>query len=76
MILMLTNISFMERAEVIAKVDHGFLITFEIAFQQQLIGILFVNSIELKQTLDDIIARLDELLEILTSSSAVKENFL
>lgn len=60
----------------IAKVDHGFLITFEIAFQQQLRGTLFVNSIELKQTLDDIIARLDELLEILTSSSAVKENFL
>jgi hypothetical protein len=73
---MLTNISSMERPEVIAKVDHGFLITFEIAFQQQLRGTLFVNSIELKQTLDDIISKLDELLEILTSSSAVKENFL
>ncbi len=35
-----------------------------------------MDTVELKQILDDITAKLDELLEILSSSSAVKENFL
>jgi hypothetical protein len=35
-----------------------------------------MNTVELKQILDDITAKLGELLEILSSSSAVKVNFL
>ena len=43
-----------------------------LTFQRNVI----MDTVELKQILDDITAKLDELLEILSSSSAVKENFL